>query len=231
MEQILNIDKPFGWSSTDVVRKIKPMLGRAKLPKNTKIGHAGTLDPLATGVLIICIGKATKQVEQLQAQSKEYEFTIELGATTASFDLEHPVDARYPWEHITREMAENAVAALVGEQQQVPPVYSAKRIDGKRAYEYARGDQPVEMRVAQITIYAAEIMDFTPPFLKLRVECSKGTYVRSLARDLGVELGSGGYLTELRRTRSGEYHASDGMSIEQVENFFAALETITPQNT
>lgn len=187
---------------------------RAGYPKKVKIGHAGTLDPLATGVLLVCTEKDTKRVDELQAEKKEYVITVELGATTVSYDLEHPVSERFPYEHITREATLDVLSRMVGPQDQVPPLYSAKRIDGKRAYQYARDGQEVEMKVARIEIYDIELLDFDLPYVKLRVECSKGTYVRSLARDLGVELDSGGYLTELCRTKNGGYMAVESLSLE-----------------
>jgi tRNA pseudouridine55 synthase len=216
---ILPVDKPYGWTSADVVRRLKVFLRWAGHRK-IKIGHAGTLDPLATGVLLVCIGRATKQVDALQAGEKEYVARIELGATTPSFDLEHPVDERYPWEHITRAAAEAAVAGLVGEQEQVPPAYSAKLIDGKRAYQYARAGEPVEMKRARITVHDARLLDFTPPSLVVSIRCGKGTYIRSIARDLGAELGSGAHLTGLRRTRSGEFRAENCLSLEEIEENF-----------
>ena len=219
---ILPVDKPYGWTSSDVVRKIKVMLRRIGHRK-IKIGHAGTLDPLATGVLLICIGKATKRVEALQAEEKEYVAEIELGATTPSYDLEHPVDERYPYEHITREKAEAVLAAMEGEQAQVPPVYSAKQIDGKRAYEYAREGIEVEMKKAHVHIYEARLMVFDLPKVVVSIRCSKGTYIRSIARDLGVELGSGGHLTGLRRTRSGNFRAEECLSMEEIEKNFSEM--------
>lgn len=213
---VLNINKPYGWTSTDVVRKVKVMMRKLGYPK-IKIGHAGTLDPLATGVLLVCIGKATKRVDELQAQSKEYITTIELGATTPSFDLEHDIDERYPYEHITKEMIADVLTGFKGKQEQVPPLYSAKRVDGKRAYEYAREGKEVELRTASVIIYHLELLDYTAPRLKIRVECSKGTYIRSLARDIGAELSSGGHLTELIRSRSGDYRIADSVTWEQLE--------------
>lgn len=221
---VINIDKPYGWTSTDIVRKIKPMLrklGHAKI----KIGHAGTLDPLATGVLLICVGKATKRVDELQAQSKEYVTTIEFGATTPSYDLEHGIDERYPWEHITASQIREVLAGFIGEQEQIPPVYSAKRIDGKRAYDYARDGQQVQMRKALITIFEAELISYEAPYATIRIVCSKGTYVRSLARDLGVELGSGAHLTQLRRTRSGDFSVHDAIEWQELEKKLGLNET------
>lgn len=219
---VLPVDKPYGWTSTDVVRKIKVLLrwvGHRKI----KIGHAGTLDPLATGVLLVCIGRATKRVNDLQAEEKEYVAEIELGATTPSYDLEHPVDQRYPYEHITREQTEAVLRSMEGEQDQIPPIYSAKQIDGKRAYEYAREGLEVEMRKAHIAIYETKLLVFDLPKAVVSIRCSKGTYVRSFARDLGVELGSGGHLTGLRRTRSGDFRAEECFSMEQIEKSFAQM--------
>ncbi len=219
---VLNVDKPLGWTSTDVVRKVKFGLQKAGYRK-LKVGHAGTLDPLATGVLLICLGKATKRVEELQAERKEYVTDIMLGATTPSFDLEHEIDQTYPYEHITREMLDTALAELTGERLQTPPVYSAKKIDGMRAYEYAREGEQVEMRRALINIYAMEVLEFELPRVRLRVECSKGTYIRSIAMELGEKLASGAHLTSLRRTRSGEYKAEDGLSMEKIENLLTEM--------
>lgn len=216
---VINIDKPLNWTSADVVRKIKYML-RHEGYKKIKVGHAGTLDPLATGVLLICVGKATKQAEALQAERKEYITDIMLGATTPSYDLEHPIDRTFPYEHITRDILEQAIIELCGERLQVPPVYSAKKIDGLRAYEYAREGVEIEMKKALINIYNIEILAFELPVVKLRVECSKGTYIRSLAMELGEKLQSGAYLTSLRRTRSGDFKAEEGYSIEEIKNSF-----------
>lgn len=214
---VLVVDKPLGWTSTDVVRKIKFMLHRNGL-RNLKVGHAGTLDPLATGVLVVCLGKATKRVEALQAEEKEYVAEMVLGATTPSFDMEHPVDATYPWEHITREAVENALASLTGERLQMPPLYSAKKIDGQRAYEYAREGEEVTLRAATIRIHALELLECDLPRIKVRVVCSKGTYIRSLAREIGEALGSGAYLSSLRRTRSGSFRAEDGYTVDEIIN-------------
>lgn len=213
---VIPVDKPLGWTSADVVRKVKFMLRRLGYPK-IKIGHAGTLDPLATGVLLLCVGKATKLAESLQAQPKEYIAQITLGATTPSFDLEHPVDKRYPWEHITREMVGSALDALTGERLQTPPVYSAKLIDGKRAYNYARAGQEVRMREALIAIYGMEILQWEPPVVTIRVRCSKGTYVRSIAQELGAQLDSGAYLSGLIRTANGNYTLADCYSMDEIQ--------------
>lgn len=220
---IIVVDKPYEWTSTDVVRKIKYNL-RHKGYKNIKVGHAGTLDPLATGVLIVCVGKATKMVEQLQAEEKEYVTEIELGATTPSYDMEHPIDATYPTDHITREKVEQALAELCGERMQTPPVYSAKKIDGRRAYEYARegavAETETKMRQALINIYEMELLEYDMPRIKIRVRCSKGTYIRSIAMELGEKLESGAYLRSLCRTRSG------GFTLALAENLDKILENL-----
>ena len=198
------IDKPYEWTSADVVRKLKFQLRKCGYPK-IKIGHAGTLDPLATGILLVCIGRATKQVEALQAEQKEYVAELQLGATTPSGDMEHEVDQTYPTEHITREKVEEALKALCGEREQLPPLYSAKKVQGVRAYEFARAGEDVELKKALINIYDMELLEYDLPRIKIRVECSKGTYIRSLAFEIGEKLESGAYLSSLRRTRSGGY--------------------------
>ncbi len=216
---IFVVDKPYEWTSTDVVRKIKFQLRRRGF-RNIKVGHAGTLDPLATGVLIVCVGKATKMVEKLQAEEKEYVTEMILGATTPSFDMEHPVDATYPVDHITRESVEKALGELCGERLQTPPVYSAKKIDGRRAYEYAREGTETEMRQALVNIYEMELLEYDMPRIKVRIRCSKGTYIRSIARELGEKLSSGAYLSSLCRTRSG------GFTLALAENLEKVLENI-----
>lgn len=212
---VIPIDKPYRWTSADVVRKMKNSL-KNRGYKKIKIGHAGTLDPLATGILIVCIGKATKSAETIQAQQKEYLAEICLGATTPCFDLEKEVDFTYPTEHITLDSIKEALATFVGEQIQIPPTFSAKLIDGKRAYEYARKGEEVEMRKALITIYEVELIKVEMPKVTVRLTCSKGTYIRAFARDLGVALGSGGHLTALQRTKNGDYTIDDCMSVDQV---------------
>lgn len=198
------IDKPYEWTSADVVRKIKFQLRKCGYPK-IKIGHAGTLDPLATGILLVCIGRATKQVEALQAEEKEYVAELMLGATTPSGDMEHEVDNTYPTEHITREAVEEALRSLTGEREQLPPLYSAKKVQGVRAYEFARAGEEIELKRALINIYELELVEYDLPRIKIRVRCSKGTYIRSLAFEIGEALQSGAYLTSLRRTRSGGF--------------------------
>ena len=219
------IDKPLEWTSTDVVRKIKYALQHRLGYKKIKIGHAGTLDPLATGVLIVCIGKATKMVNDLQAEEKEYIANIELGATTPSYDLEHPIDKRYPTEHITREMLEQALRDLTGERLQAPPIYSAKKVEGVRAYEFARAGEEIELKKALINIYEMEILELEMPRMKIRVRCSKGTYIRSLAQEIGQAVQSGAYLTSLRRTRSGGFTAENGWNLQNFMEKLAECET------
>ncbi|MDY3293192.1 MAG: tRNA pseudouridine(55) synthase TruB [Candidatus Egerieousia sp.] len=212
---VVVIDKPYRWTSADAVRKIKFVAKRAFGERGIKVGHAGTLDPLATGILIICIGKATKASEQLQAEEKEYIADIRLGATTPSFDLEKEVDFHYPYEHITRALIEDRIPTLLGEQDQIPPKFSAKFINGVRAYEMARAGEEVEMRPARIRIDAIDILEFENPCLKVNIKCSKGTYIRSLARDIGAVLESGGHLTGLRRTRSGSFLIEKAVPLEK----------------
>ncbi|HIW65000.1 MAG TPA: tRNA pseudouridine(55) synthase TruB [Candidatus Alistipes intestinipullorum] len=207
------LDKPLRWTSTDVVRKIKFALRRIGYRK-IKVGHAGTLDPLATGVLLVCIGRATKMVDALQAEEKEYVADVMLGATTPSYDLEHEIDRTYPWEHITREAVERTLAALTGERLQTPPVYSAKKIEGTRAYELARAGEEVTVRQALINIYEMELLECDLPRLRIRVRCSKGTYIRSLAHEIGEALDSGAHLTALRRTRSGGFTVENAWNLE-----------------
>ena len=212
---VILLDKPYGWTSADAVRKIKFTLQRFFGQKNIKVGHAGTLDPLATGVLLICIGKATKTAEELQSQTKEYIAEITFGATTPSFDLEKEIDAIYPHDHITKDTIEEALPFFTGEIEQVPPIFSAKLINGKRAYEYAREGKEKELKPAKISIYGLEIISYSNPILKMVISCSKGTYIRSLARDLGLALNSGGHLTGLIRSSSGGYRIENSLSIDE----------------
>ncbi|GHV00190.1 tRNA pseudouridine synthase B [Bacteroidia bacterium] len=212
---VMAVDKPVGWTSSDVVRKVKFRL-RKRGHRTVKVGHAGTLDPLATGVLLVCVGRAaTRRVEELQAERKEYVADIVLGATTPSYDMEHPVDATYPHEHITGEAIERALEELCGERLQEPPVYSAKMIEGRRAYEYAREGSQVKMRQAMITIYSMSVEEYDHPRVRVRIQCSKGTYIRSIARELGEKLASGAYLASLCRTASGEFLLENCLTVDQ----------------
>lgn len=218
------IDKPYEWTSADVVRKIKFQLRKCGHPK-IKIGHAGTLDPLATGILLVCIGRATKRVEELQSERKEYVAELMLGATTPSGDMEHEVDHTYPVEHITRESVEVVLQQLSGERDQLPPLYSAKKVQGVRAYEFARAGEEIELKRAHITIYAMELLECDLPRIKIRVECSKGTYIRSLAFEIGEALQSGAYLTSLRRTRSGEFTVDKAHTLDDFMEKLRECET------
>lgn len=218
------IDKPLEWTSTDVVRKIKFRLNRMGYRK-IKVGHAGTLDPLATGILLVCIGRATKRVDELQAERKEYVAELMLGATTPSYDMEHPVDRTYPTDHITRDKVEAALQSLTGERLQAPPIYSAKKVEGVRAYEFARAGEDVELRKALINIYSITLEEYSMPRIRIRVECSKGTYIRSLAQEIGEALDSGAYLTSLRRTRSGDFTVKNATSLDDFLTNLAECET------
>ncbi|OFZ11585.1 MAG: tRNA pseudouridine(55) synthase TruB [Bacteroidetes bacterium RIFOXYC2_FULL_39_11] len=212
-------DKPYGWTSADAVRKIKFMTQRWFGLKNIKVGHAGTLDPLATGILLICIGKATKMADTLQSQKKEYIAEITFGATTPSYDLEKEIDATYPFEHITRKSIEDILPVMSGEIDQIPPVFSAKLINGKRAYEYAREGKETEMKPSRISIYGLEIVSWNSPVLRIAISCSKGTYIRSFARDIGLELNSGAHLSGLVRSASGDFRVEDAINIDNLKLF------------
>ena len=218
------IDKPLEWTSADVVRKVKFRLQRMGYRK-IKVGHAGTLDPLATGILLVCIGRATKRVDSLQAERKEYVADLMLGATTPSFDMEHPVDQTYPYEHITREMLEQALKSLEGERLQSPPLYSAKKVEGVRAYEFARQGEEIELKKALINIYSLTLEEYDLPKIRIRVECSKGTYIRSLAQEIGEAVGSGAYLTSLRRTASGDFRVENAWQLEDFLKKMSDCET------
>lgn len=218
------LDKPIMWTSTDVVRKVKFAL-RGIGYRKIKVGHAGTLDPLATGILLVCIGRATKMVDSLQAEEKEYVAEVMLGATTPSFDLEHPIDQTYPYEHITREAVEQVLRSLTGERLQAPPIYSAKKIEGIRAYDLVRAGEEVTLHKALITIYELEILEYDLPRIRIRVRCSKGTYIRSLAQEIGEALQSGGHLISLRRTRSGGFTTEKAYDLEEFHKKLQELET------
>lgn len=212
--EIIPINKPYTWTSFQIVSRVRYHLSRRYGIKRFKVGHAGTLDPLATGVLLLCTGKATKRIEELQSRTKEYEAELMLGATTPSFDMEHPVNATYPYEHITREMTEEVLKQFVGNIAQRPPLFSACKVDGKRAYDLARKGSDMELAPKQIRIDSIELLSFELPKMTIRVVCGKGTYIRSLARDIGEALGSGAHLTALARTRIGEYKLEDCINPE-----------------
>lgn len=219
--EIIGIDKPLGWTSFDAVKRLRGAIQRRLRVKKFKVGHAGTLDPLATGVLIVCTGRATRKIEVLQNGTKEYVAQITLGATTPSFDLETEIDHHFPWEHITAEMVDDILPRFIGRVMQVPPVFSAVKVDGKRAYNLARKGKEVELKAKPLEISELEVLEFKPPVLTVRVVCSKGTYIRALARDIGEALGSGAHLTALKRTRVGDVRIEDCLSVGQ------AVEIIT----
>lgn len=207
--EIIPISKPYTWTSFQIVSKVRYHLSRKYGIKRFKVGHAGTLDPLATGVLLLCTGKATKRIEELQSHTKEYVAEITLGATTPSFDMEHPIDATYPYEHITKEMVEDVLQQFTGDIEQRPPLFSACKVEGKRAYDLARKGSDMQLEPKKICIDSIELLEYDLPRIKIRVTCGKGTYIRSLARDIGQALQSGGYLSDLIRTRIGEYKLED----------------------
>jgi len=238
--QIILIDKPLTWTSFDVVNKVRWLIKQEIDVKKIKVGHAGTLDPLATGLLILCTGKFTKKIETLQAQEKEYTGVITLGATTPSYDLEKPIEEEFPTNHITESLIKEVATSFIGEQEQIAPMHSAKKIDGKRAYEYAREGEEVVIKSNLINIKTFDVElcnppDYTPsdnvkinqeqPYdkgvhVKFQIVCSKGTYIRSIARDFGEKLNSGGHLSQLRRTKIGEYAVENAISINELNSLF-----------
>lgn len=258
---VLAIDKPLRWTSFDVVNRVRWMLCRRLGVKKLKVGHAGTLDPLATGVMLVCVGRATKRIDELQAHTKEYVATLQLGATTPSFDLEQPIDARYPTDHITREMVAAVLPRFLGRIEQVPPAYSAVKVEGHRAYDLARREGDVPLKAKTLVIDEIELMDYSPaspapatenqtpepdplprtgmrnkafltapqpeaapvtgPTATIRVVCSKGTYIRALARDIGQALNSGAHLMSLRRTRVGETHVGQCIGMDTLPDWLA----------
>ena len=217
------LNKPYKWTSFDLVNKVKFKVKHKLRVKKIKVGHAGTLDPLATGLMIVCVGKYTKQIESYQSQVKEYIATLELGATTPSFDLETEIDQTYPIEHINRELIDEVLKGFIGEIKQRPPDYSAVKINGKRAYEYARKGQEVEIKEKTLAIDEIEVLEYDQNILKLRIVCSKGTYIRALARDIGQALQSGAHLTALERTQIGEFKINDTIEIEDFIKFLENL--------
>lgn len=223
--EIIAIDKPYRMSSFKALAHIRYLLSQ-KLHFKVKIGHAGTLDPLATGVLVLCTGKKTKQIEQLQAHTKEYTATLQLGATTASYDMEHPVNETFPTEHITRELVEETLKQFVGEIQQVPPTYSAVKVNGDRAYALRRAGEDVKLKPKTVRIDEIELTDYDDNLKQasIRVVCGKGTYIRSLARDIGRALDSGAYLTALRRTKAGDYAVENCISFDHFQEWLDAQE-------
>lgn len=213
--EVLLFDKPISWTSFDLVRKVRSVIRKHLGRQKIKVGHAGTLDPLATGLMIICTGKKTKQIEKFQATEKEYIADLFLGATTPSFDLETEIDQHFDTGHINKELILNTLNGFIGTQSQTPPSYSAKWVDGQRAYKKAHKGIEVEMKAVDVTIHDIELLDFENPNLRIRIKCSKGTYIRSLAKDIGVALKSGAYLAGLRRVKSGDFNVEQAMKIEE----------------
>ncbi len=227
--EILCIDKPVGWTSFDAVKRLRGSLVRRLGVRKIKVGHAGTLDPLASGVMLICTGRATRRIEELQAGVKVYEADIALGATTPSFDLETEIDATYPTDHITRRGVEDVLTSFVGTIEQIPPAYSACKIEGTRAYEFARKGEEIELKPKNLTIDSIELLDYSRQAIKIRVVCSKGTYIRALARDIGLALGTGAHLTGLRRTRVGDYSIADALTIPQAAELIKCVQIEMPE--
>lgn len=225
--EILPLYKPYGWTSFQIVSKVRYHLSRHHKVKRFKVGHAGTLDPLATGVLLLCTGKATKRIEELQSHTKEYVADLMLGATTPSFDLEHPIDATYPYEHITPELIKETLPRFIGCIEQRPPLFSACKVDGRRAYKLARDGSNMELAPKKIQIDEIELVACELPKITIRVVCGKGTYIRSLARDLGEALGSGAHLTRLQRTRIGDVRIEECINPEDFQTW---LEEATKNN-
>jgi len=215
--RILLIDKELNWTSFDAVNKIRILLKNHLGIQKIKVGHAGTLDPLATGLIIVCTGKMTKKITDFQDLEKEYEAVLKLGETTPSFDLESQVDKTFPVDHITEDKLVRVLQSFVGEIDQVPPLFSAKYINGTRAYEYARKGSDLELKAHKVKIFSIELIFFALPLVKIRVKCSKGTYIRALARDIGLALGSGAYLAELRRTGIGSFNVNKAISVSEFE--------------
>ena len=227
--EILPFDKPYRWTSFDLVAKVRYLICRHLGIKKLKVGHTGTLDPLATGVMVICTGKKTKLIEQLQQHQKQYIATLQLGATTPSFDLEKPIDQTFPTQHINLNLIQNTLTQFQGDILQVPPTFSAVKIDGKRAYDYARQGQDIQIQPKNITISQLHILNYNQPLqqLTLSITCSKGTYIRALARDIGIALQSGAHLIQLQRTQLGDISLHDCLTIEQFQEM---LQNTNPSN-
>ena len=231
--EILCFDKPLTWTSFNLVAKIRRHLCQRLGVRKLKVGHAGTLDPLATGVMVICTGKATKRIDELQAHVKEYVATLQFGATTASFDLEKPIDQTYPTAHITEALVREVLSRFLGRIEQVPPAFSACKVDGKRAYDLARKGKEVELKPKVLVIDEIELLDFNQEKMQatIRVVCSKGTYIRALARDIGQALNSGAHLIALRRTRVGDAHVEDCMKVEDFPEWLRRQEIVNGQTS
>jgi len=217
--EVLLFDKPLYWTSFDLVNKVRNMIRSSLGIKNIKVGHAGTLDPLASGLMIVCTGKSTKKIDEFRDLDKEYVASIHLGATTPSFDLETETDKNYPTDHINEELVRKTLNGFLGEQKQMPPLYSAKQIDGKRAYEFARKGIDKELTAVTVFFREIELLSFEMPVVKVRMVCSKGTYIRSFARDLGEALKSGGHLSALERTAIGMYKVRDAYTLDKFQDY------------
>lgn len=228
--EIIAVDKPLGWTSFDVVKRLRGAIQRRLNVSRFKVGHAGTLDPLATGVLLVCTGRATRRIDELQSGTKEYEATLRLGATTPSYDLETEIDATFPTGHITRTLIEETLPRFRGDILQVPPAFSAVKVDGKRAYKFARKGRDVELKAKPLRIDALELTGFDGDELRLRIVCSKGTYIRALARDIGRALGSGAYLSALKRTRVGDHRIENSRSLDDALKAIAECELSFPDD-
>ena len=228
--EIIAIDKPLGWTSFDAVKRLRGSIQKRLRVKKFKVGHAGTLDPLATGVLVVCTGRATRQIEDIQKGEKEYIATVELGATTPSFDLETEIDATYPTDHIDETFARETLKSFEGEIMQVPPVFSAVKVGGKRAYKYARTGKELELKAKPVKIREIEFLSLEGNLLRFRVVCGKGTYIRALARDLGKALNTGAHLTELRRTKVGNIRIEDCLKIDEAVEKIAKAELSFPDS-
>jgi tRNA pseudouridine55 synthase len=221
--EILVLNKPLDWTSFDLVNKVRNMLCRLMKLKKLKIGHAGTLDPKATGVMVLCSGKLTKKIDEIQADEKEYIALLKIGATTPSYDLETEENEQFPTEHITRDMIENVLRLFVGSIEQVPPAYSAIKVEGKRAYQFARKGTEIELKPKLLVIQEIELISVEMPVIELRIVCSKGTYIRALARDIGKALNSGAYLIGLKRTRIGKYSIDQCMDLAEFADVLSAF--------
>lgn len=223
--EVLLFDKNLNWTSFDLVQKVRNILCRKIGIKKLKVGHAGTLDPLATGLMILCTGKATKRIEEFQKEIKEYTATIKIGATTPSFDMETSEDSVSDFSHVNKQKIEETCQMFIGEINQVPPIFSAVKVNGKRAFDYAREGKDLKLQPKKVVIESIEIISFEPPFVKIKILCSKGTYIRALARDIGKELKCGAYLSELRRTKIGKFSVKNAIDIDTFINNIDAFET------
>jgi tRNA pseudouridine55 synthase len=224
--QVLLFNKPLYWTSFDLVNKVRIMIRSSFGLKKIKVGHAGTLDPLASGLMIICTGKSTKKIDEFRDLDKEYIATFQLGATTPSFDLETETDGQYPVDHITESILRETLITFLGKQEQMPPIYSAKLIDGKRAYEYARKGEDKELKAVSVIFREIELLSFDIPEIKVRIVCSKGTYIRSFARDLGLALKSGAYLSALERTAIGSYRVEKAFDLDKFGEYLEQMQQI-----